>query len=601
MTNYCNLIIWGPGWNYYDDTLNLFDNIKSLNQPIDYIIMYKPEYIKGIENINIKKCITYNEMWDEKYTLNEINSSIPNLIICHHQNDLINYQNKIFKQISIYAEMYHIPHCAKKEIFYDMKIEKTIDILLCGSIGKHYPLRQRLQKILKKIPKKYKCVEYEHPGYIHSDSFTDVYLKDFAKKINESKICLTCTSKYKYRLGKMVEIPMCNSVLACDIPDQDQKDFDNIMIVINNNMSDSEIINKLVYYLENNDKLEKIRRQGYNWSGQYVQEKYALSLLEKINLSLNKKLKIFLIGDELNIKNKWICDVFKEEFINFSNIEITTKPELCDILWLLAPWSMRKIPLKILEEKFVITTIHHIDWDKYEENKQYYENIESITNKYHVICQKTKDDLIKLTKKPIVTANFWINENNYFYIENKVNLKKKYLIPENSFVIGSFQKDTEGKDGETPKLSKGPDIFIDIVSDMYAKKNNIFVILTGWRRKYIMQRLDKINIPYVYYELVDIATINELYNCLDLYIVSSRVEGGPRAIIECGIAKVPIISTDVGISELILSNESIYDKNNSLTYSNAKPNTTYAYEKASRYTLQNYMNKFIADVFNIHN
>ena len=43
--------------------------------------------------------------------------------------------------------------------------------------------------------------------------------------------------------------------------------------------------------------------------------------------------------------------------------------------------------------------------------------------------------------------------------------------------------------------------------------------------------------------MVNFDQLNELYNCLDLYIVSSRLEGGPQAIIECALSKTPIIST----------------------------------------------------------
>ena len=37
--------------------------------------------------------------------------------------------------------------------------------------------------------------------------------------------------------------------------------------------------------------------------------------------------------------------------------------------------------------------------------------------------------------------------------------------------------------------------------------------------------------------MLTVEQINELYNILDLYIVASRVEGGPQAILECGITK----------------------------------------------------------------
>ena len=65
-----------------------------------------------------------------------------------------------------------------------------------------------------------------------------------------------------------------------------------------------------------------------------------------------------------------------------------------------------------------------------------------------------------------------------------------------------------------------------------------------------------------YFEMGEFSVINELYNCLDLYIVSSRYEGGPQSVLECGITRTPIISTRVGIADEILSSESLYSINN---------------------------------------
>ena len=38
----------------------------------------------------------------------------------------------------------------------------------------------------------------------------------------------------------------------------------------------------------------------------------------------------------------------------------------------------------------------------------------------------------------------------------------KLNISENAYVIGSFQRDTEGKDLKSPKLIKGPDRLLEI-------------------------------------------------------------------------------------------------------------------------------------------
>ncbi len=606
LNKYTHTIIWGPGWNYYDEDKTLQENLLMLSTDIDIIIVYKPGVIKDFGSVKKLKIITYNEMWDEKYTISEINNSKINMIICHHENDMVKYINtpSIYKNIFTYAPMFHNPHCAEKTIFYDRKSEKTIDILLCGSIGRHYPLRQRYRNILKLLSDKYICKEYTHPGYIHSDSFTNVYLQDFAEFISKSKICLTCTSKYKYRLGKMVEIPMCNSVLACDIPDQDKDIFSKIMITIDETMSDQEIANKLDYYLTNENDLELIRKSGYEWSQNYFQETYVSKFLSIVKNRLENKIKMFVLADELTtIKTKWICDVFKEEFINWIganpnvNIQIVNKPEEADYIWMLAPWAHRKISKKILGEKFVVTTIHHIDTDKVTENVEYFKLVDSFTNRYHIICPKTESELKKLTSKPIIQANFWINDKIFYNIPNKKSIKNKYKIPTDAFVVGSFQKDTEGKDDSLPKYSKGPDIFLQVIMDLKNKQEKIFVVLTGWRRTWLINRLEENKIDYVYYELVELDQINELYNCLDLYIVSSRVEGGPRSIIECGIAKIPLISTDVGISELILPPESIYDQTNPQTYVNAVPNVQYAYKTSSRYKISTYLNEFLNTVF----
>ena len=84
--------------------------------------------------------------------------------------------------------------------------------------------------------------------------------------------------------------------------------------------------------------------------------------------------------------------------------------------------------------------------------------------------------------------------------------------------------------------------------------------------------------------MVDFVSMNKLYNCLDLYIVSSRFEGGPQAILECGITKTPIISTDVGIASEILAPESIFNMENFLT---AKPNIDHAYLETKKFEMEN--------------
>ena len=322
------------------------------------------------------------------------------------------------------------------------------------------------------------------------------------------------------------------------------------------------------------------------------------------SIDFKYSIKFHIISEDFIFSNSqtWIIDTFKKEFMKYSNLTFTEIVEESDIVWIIGI-NLTKIKyLKTinLKNKKIITTIHHIDFEKINKFNNIFNEFHDITTYFHVICDKVYNDLYSLTNKKIVVSNFWINENIFFNISNKIDLRKKYNICKKSYCIGSFQRDTEGKNKSLiPKLSKGPDVFIKIAIDIKKNNDNLLIILTGRNRNYIIDELEKNLIKYMYFPMVTSQELNELYNCLDLYIVSSRVEGGPRAIIECGIAKIPIISTNVGISNLILSEKSIYDMNNFITYKTAETNILHAYTQSNKYSISNYMHSFIHNVFEI--
>ena len=283
------------------------------------------------------------------------------------------------------------------------------------------------------------------------------------------------------------------------------------------------------------------------------------------------------------IKESWVVDRFKSEWYEFNEDISTNKINKADIVWLITPWLWRNVKKRNLKNKKVVCSIYHIDFEKFAlEDKKEFEERDSFVDLYHVISEKTKLQLQKLTNKEIISIPFWVNQNIWFPIEDKESLIKKYNLSSEKYYIGSFQRDTEGVDLKSPKLIKGPDRFIEILSSDYFAGKNIEVILTGKRRQYIISELEERKIPYKYFEMVDFDEINELYNILNLYIVSSRVEGGPQAILECGITNTPIISTDVGVASEILSPKSIIDMEN---YSDAKPDIDYAYKESQQFTI----------------
>ena len=278
-------------------------------------------------------------------------------------------------------------------------------------------------------------------------------------------------------------------------------------------------------------------------------------------------------------KENWIVDRFVREW-TINNSFITCKNiKKSDIVWIISPWTWKKLSKSQIKKKKVLVTIHHIDENKF--NMEDFESLDQYVNFYHVISKITQAKLQKITNKKIFYSPFWINENNWFEIKNKTKLKEKFDINNEEFLIGSFQRDTE-IDGKSPKLEKGPDNLLKIILDYKLIGKDIKVILCGTRRDYIINELNQNNIKFSYFEMISTKELNELYNILDLYVVSSRVEGGPAAIMEAALAKTPLISTDVGLASEILDSKSIFNMENHIS---AVPNVDYAYHKAIQYNI----------------
>lgn len=287
------------------------------------------------------------------------------------------------------------------------------------------------------------------------------------------------------------------------------------------------------------------------------------------------------------VKENWIIDRVRKDWYKYKKDISTHFISRSEIIWILSPWVWKTIPQKYLKEKKILCSHYHFDFENF--NKKDFNELDSFVDQYHVISQKTKNQLTTLTDKKITSIPFWINQNNFYYIENKINLRNKLGFKIDEYLIGSFQRDTESKDLSSPKLIKGPDIFLEIVTNIYQKNRNMKVVLAGKNRQFLISEFEKLNIPYKYFEMVNASKLNELYNILDLYLVTSRIEGGPQAILEASTTRTPILSTDVGVASEILHKNSIFHINE---FSKSTPNVEYAYQNSLEYVIPSGLNKF---------
>lgn len=143
-----------------------------------------------------------------------------------------------------------------------VNVDKDIDILLFGSVHpKHYPFRKRLFDLILNNKDKFPNVYFiEYDSTIFNPSHCESGL---AKLLNRSKICIATKSRYDYMVGKYLEIPASNCLIAGDIPKDGRDLLKGNILELTNVMGDDEIISRLLECLTNysnhTDKIEKIK------------------------------------------------------------------------------------------------------------------------------------------------------------------------------------------------------------------------------------------------------------------------------------------------------------------------------------------------------
>jgi glycosyltransferase involved in cell wall biosynthesis len=160
--------------------------------------------------------------------------------------------------------------------------------------------------------------------------------------------------------------------------------------------------------------------------------------------------------------------------------------------------------------------------------------------------------------------------------QSKVELCESLRIDsakiQGKFLIGSFQRDTLGEDLSSPKWQKNPDLMLEILKKIPNTRNKFLLVLAGPRRHYVIRKCEEFGLPYLFVgrppqpgeddirrNILSQEDCAKLYSLIDCYLVSSKSEGGPKAVIEAALSRTPLLTTDVGLSRDFCSDASIYN------------------------------------------
>ncbi len=235
------------------------------------------------------------------------------------------------------------------------------------------------------------------------------------------------------------------------------------------------------------------------------------------------------------------------------NIKIrTTTSHLCpqgtiihfgDIYTFFSKRGLKKVNSK---SPIILTWFHIVENDI---GFKYYHEYRDRISYLHLSNRLSVEKLLakNFPQEKIFFAPIPVNTSVFKRKKTKEEAKRSLGIPENKIVIGSFQKDGNGwGEGLEPKLVKGPDIFCEIVEKL-SDELDTHILLSGPARGYVIQRLKRKNIAFSHYFFDDSSEVVNLYEALDLYLMTSRVEGGPKSVTESWAMEVPYAGTRVGM------------------------------------------------------
>ncbi len=286
-------------------------------------------------------------------------------------------------------------------------------------------------------------------------------------------------------------------------------------------------------------------------------------------------MKVYINGKD---GGGWAIDMIRKDTKNaLERLGITQtknifKADIIHNIWWNYFINIKNFPLRF-KKNIILTAVNFIDLD----DSNYFMKEKFITaNKYANVWISPSEKQTKILRKyskHVYTVPYYLDFNLFKYSENirKQEIYKKFNIPgklfENKIIISSFQRDSIGNDLSKPKWQKGPELLIELLKDL--PKEKFILLLAGPRRHFVLNECKKYNIPYHYIgkEMQeDDITVNslsfdkmpDLYKITDLYLVTSKSEGGPKAIQEATSLKTPIYSTDVGYAKDFLNRSNVF-------------------------------------------
>ena len=291
-------------------------------------------------------------------------------------------------------------------------------------------------------------------------------------------------------------------------------------------------------------------------------------------------MRVFIIGAD---KMNWSIDKDRQHTENFikglEGYKITRNPLAADIFYFV--WYSQAVRylfllsvIRFFKRKVVVVITNKIT--------DHLDKLEKLRPVVDVWVSPNSFTSDFLTEKGVhfVQMPFYVSPQTFFPLKSeREKIASEFKIDadklKDKIVIGSFQRDSAGRDLQQQKWHKNPKLLIEITKELTKTTDKeVVLLLAGPRRHYIVNQCKSHSIPYIFVgditpinngeddvslNNLDEKTINKLYGLIDLYLVTSVSEGGPKALFEAPLTKTLVFSTNVGMATDVLPAKLILD------------------------------------------
>jgi glycosyltransferase involved in cell wall biosynthesis len=215
------------------------------------------------------------------------------------------------------------------------------------------------------------------------------------------------------------------------------------------------------------------------------------------------------------------------------------------------------------------TPIDSVPFARYFNNLNFFDEIVTYTEYGK---RMAVDAYYKSNKNVITDVKFDIiahgtDKKSFKKLDNKSELRKKYYLPEDAFIYGNFNTNSPRKDFGTTLIAfsylkkQRPDI--NAVLYLHTEPND----KQGIKMYVACERLDLKPGKDVFFPLEDkykrkkysTKEINELYNCLDVFVTSTTAEGWGLTVTEAMACELPIVcGLHTSLNEITDNGELVY-------------------------------------------